>query len=572
MRLKILKNLIILGTALLIICLWYLQCVENERYKILSQNNRIRIVPLVAPRGNIYDRNMNLLAGSRLAFDCAIIPQEFDSESGQLGALCLLLGEPLEAIRDIINKNTIAPFAPLTLKKDIGKETAIKISEKIVDLPGVIIHTYPARFYPHANACAHVTGYVGKINEDELSVLRDYGYKMRDVVGRGGLELYYDDYLKGESGGRQTEVDSRGRELRSLGIKEPEKGLDIMTTIDIDLQEYASSLLEGLRGSIIVLESETGQILSMVSKPDYDPNIFIYPDNSLQVKRLLDRKDYPFVNRGISGLYPPGSVFKVVTATAALELGKIGDDERLNCNGYYMIGNRRFNCWRKKGHGSQKITEAIRNSCNVFFYQLGLKAGPDALTDFAERYQLNLPTNIDLPYEKSGVVPSGSWKRRFRKEAWYKGDTLNFAIGQGYLSLTPIGILKVYNTIAQNGYLITPIVVKNIGNVDVYNVEKSRINVTSNTFAAIKRGVGMAVEDENGTAHRAYVGGVDVAGKTGTAQTGAASTHAWFAGFAPNDKPRIAIVIFVEHGGKGGSIPCEIASKIFTKLKELEYL
>lgn len=572
MRLRFIKNIIILCIVILVFSLWYMQCVQGDRYIELSKRNRIRLVPLVGPRGNIYDRKGDLLAGNRLAFDCAVIPQEFKVDGEKLRELSSLLQVPPDSLKKKIKEDAIAPFISMVLKKDIGKTTAVAISERSVDFPGLIIHTYPTRYYPNGNIGSHITGYLGRINEEELNALRDYGYKPMDFVGRSGLELSYDDYLKGEEGGIQTEVDSRGRQLKVLAIREPEKGRDITVTIDLELERYLDSLLEGHRGAVIVMDSDSGEILGLVNKPNFNPNIFVSSTDPSLIKNLLRRRDYPLVNRAISGTYPPGSAFKIITASAALGLKKIGAKEKLDCKGFYIVGNRRFNCWKSSGHNLQTIREAIKNSCNVFFYQLGRRVGVEGLSSYALYYDFGSHTEIDLPYEANGIVPSRTWKKRYKKESWYEGDTVNFSIGQGYLLVTPVQILTMINAVATEGELVTPLLVKKIDSVEVFSPEKKRFNISKDTFKIIKDGVRRAVEDRNGTAGNAKVAGLEIAGKTGTAQTSTARTHAWFAGFSPIEKPKISLVVFLEYGGKGGNKPCKIAAKIFEKLKELKYL
>ncbi len=573
MRPRFLKNIFVLFFAILAFCLWYIQCIQGPRYTELSRKNRIRLLSLPGPRGNIYDKNRNLLAGNRLAFDCAVIPQEFKANGEKIEELCSILEIQANSLEERIKENAIAPFIATVLKRDIGKETAIAISERSVDFPGLIIQTYPIRYYPNGNIGSHVTGHLGRISEEEINALRDYGYKTRDFVGRGGLELFYDNYLKGEDGGVQTEVDSRGRELRVLGIKEPQKGRDITLTIDLELERYIDLLLEDCKGAVIIMNADSGEILGFISKPDFDPNIFVASDNRIPVKDLLRRHDYPLISRAISATYPPGSVFKIVTASAALELKKIKPEERLDCHGYYIVGDRRFKCWKKSGHNLQTMTEGIKNSCNVFFYQVGRRVGADALADYAMRYGFGKPAGVDLPYETGGIVPDRAWKRRHKKESWYEGDTVNYAIGQGYLLVTPMQILRMVNTVGTEGELVEPFLVKKIDTVEVFSPEKRQVSISKDTFKIIKEGMKKAVEDVKGTAKNANVADLRIAGKTGTAETGVeGKTHAWFAGFSPIEKPEISLVVFLEYGGKGGGKSCKIAAQIFEKLKEMGYL
>ncbi|MBL7070673.1 MAG: penicillin-binding protein 2 [Candidatus Omnitrophica bacterium] len=566
------KIMIVFFFIALVICLFYIQCLQSYHYSELSKRNRIRLLPLIAPRGNIYDRNGKLLAGNRLAFDCAVIPQEFNVDDKGLSRLSGLLELSEADLKKKLKEDFVAPFIPLIIKKDIGKETAISISERSVDFPGLIIQTYPTRHYPNSNVAGHIAGYVGKISEEELDVLREYGYKPMDLVGRGGIEFYYDDYLKGESGGMQIEVDAKGRELRVLGIREPSKGRDITTTIDIELEAFIDSLLEEHNGAVVVMDAEDGEVIGLVSKPDFNPNIFVSSSGYRKVTDLLGRSDYPLVNRAISGTYPPGSVFKIVTASAALDSGSIKHDEQLDCKGSYALGYRTFSCWKKSGHKLQTMAEGIKNSCNVFFYKAGRKTGVDKIEHFAALYGFGSKSGIDLPYESEGIVPGRSWKKREKMEKWYEGDTVNYAIGQGYLLVTPIQIARMINALALEGQMISPFIVKKIGDIDVSGSHKSWLNISGGTFNVIKEGTRRAVEDDQGTAKHAGVPGIEIAGKTGTAQAGPAGTHAWFAGYSPAGRPKISLVVFLEYGGSGGDKPCKIAAKIFKKLKELDYL
>ena len=572
MRIRFIKGVIIFFFVALGLSLFYIQCIQGYHYSELSQKNRIRLVPLLAPRGNIYDRTGRLLAGSRLAFDCTIIPQEFDVSEEKMRELAGLLGMEASSLKRIIAEDAVAPFIPLVLRKDIGKDTAIAISERGVDFPGLVIQTYPTRHYPNRVTGSHVVGYLGKISEGELEALREYGYEPMDLVGRGGLEFFYDDYLKGENGGMQVEVDARGRELRVLGVKEPERGKDIMVSLDLELQGFIDNLMEGSKGAVMIMSSTTGEMLSLVNKPDFDPNIFISSSRSSVISELLSRRDYPLVNRSISGTYPPGSAFKVVTASAALDLGLLDRDEQLECEGHYEVGYRRFNCWKRSGHKMQNIVEGIKNSCNVFFYKTGRRVGVDSLSDYAAQYGFGARSGIDLPYEAEGVVPTRSWKQRNIKESWYEGDTLNLAIGQGYLLVTPIQVLCMINALATEGQLIRPFLAKEIEGVEVYSDDRKWLNISGDVFRTVKEGTRSAVNGEHGTAGAARVDGLDIAGKTGTAQAGPEGTHAWFAGYSPSDRPRISLVIFLEYGGKGGDRPCKMAARIFEKLAELDYL
>lgn len=572
MTIGFIRKIIITALSILAIYLFYMQSARGRYYHELSMMNRIRLLPLSGPRGNIYDRNGSLLAGNRLAFDCAVVPQEFYPDGRSIEELGRLLDKPVHVLQGEIMGNAARPFVPLVIKDDVTKELAIVISEKSLDLPGVLIQTRSVRHYPHKNIGSHIIGYLGKINENELYTLSDYGYKAMDYVGRGGLELFYDSYLKGEEGGIQAEVDSRGRELRQLGIKEPGKGKDITTTIDLELEAHVDSLMDGQRGAAIVMSSKTGEVFALVSKPDFDPNLFISAANSNAVRSLLSRNDYPMIDRAVSAAYPPGSVFKLVTSSAALDMKRLSPNEQLDCHGFYMLGKWRFNCWKETGHGAETILGGIKNSCNVFFYQAGRKAGVDGLAAYAVKYGFGKLSAVDLPYEDAGIVPTRAWKLYKMRQGWFEGDTVNYAIGQGYLLVTPLQVVKMVNAVGTEGILVKPFLVRKIEGVETKWAERRQLDISKDIFRIIKEGMKMAVSDPGGTAKAAGIEGLTVAGKTGTAEAGPAGTHAWFAGFAPADDPKFSVVVFLEYGGKGGDKPAKTASSIFAKLKEMGYL
>ncbi len=436
----------------------------------------------------------------------------------------------------------------------------------------MVIQTSPLRNYVYDSTACHVIGYLGHINKKELTKLRNYGYQRRDLIGRSGVEKYYDNYLKGKDGGSQLEVNNRGRQLRMLGIKEAVAGKDISLTIDIDLQVFIEESMGGHRGAIVVMDSTNGEILGMLSRPGFDPDMFVSGASPGAISSFFKRSDFPLVNRAISGRYPPGSVFKVVVASAALDKEKINTRTHLGCKGSYTLGRRVFRCWKKKGHGSQNIREAIKNSCNVFFYQMGRIAGADNITEFAKKFGFGKSTGIDLPGEVSGLVPGRMWKMMSMRENWYEGDTVNFSIGQGYLLVTPLQIVRMMAASGNGGRLIRPHVVKRIDVVDAASPDPKPIRISKEALEIVKEGLDMVVNAERGTGRKARVKGLDIGGKTGTAQAGKDKTHAWFSGFSPVDDAKMAVVVFLEHGGKGGLSASKIAGEIFGKLHELGYL
>lgn len=573
MRARIFANVILFFFLVLIFGLSYTQVLKHASYKELSENNRIRVVSLASPRGKIYDRSGNLLVSNRISFDVEVIYQEINDVERVINSLGDILAMDKDLLSEKIGRSQEMPFVPVKIVEDIKKEKAIQIEEVRLDLPGVIITTRPLRNYIYKNMLSHAIGHLGKINEAELRKFKTYGYHMQDFVGKDGIERTFNDYLRGVDGGLQIEVDSKGRQLKLLAVKEPRPGRDLYLSIDKELQELCHSLLAARYGAIVAMEPSTGAILALVSHSDFDPNIFVSPNNFKEIRNLLnDSRTFPMLNRAISGTYQAGSVFKIVLATAALDSGRFDDKKTFSCNGSFPVGNRLFHCWREKGHGTSDITEAIKKSCNVFFYQLGLFLGADELSRYAFKLGLGRPTGIDLPGEVSGLVPTPRWKKSKFKTPWFKGETANYAIGQGYLLVTPIQILRLVGAIANKGKLVTPFIVERIEDVRLRHAQSQDIRLKDKALETVKEGLRMVVNEPGGTGLYARSKEVIIAGKTGTAQNPEEKPHAWFVGFAPFENPRICIVIFIEHGGKGGLEPARFGKKIIEKAKELELL
>lgn len=573
MRVRALAAAILVLFGALVIGLFYTQVVKNNLYWELSEKNRIRIMPLAAPRGKIYDRGGTLLVSNRLSFDVQVVFQEIKAPGKIADSLSGILGIDRESLAGRMEKAKDRPFVPVTIAEDIEKDKAVWIEEIIIDLPGIIVTTRPLRNYIKSKTFSHVTGYLGKISEAELKKYRTYGYRMQDYVGKDGVERTYNDYLKGTDGGLQVEVDSRGRELRLLAVKEPQPGRDIYLTLDAGLQDFCDSLLGAKRGVIVVMDPRTGAVLGLVSHPDYDPNVFAMPDNAREVSRFLeDSAAFPMLDRAIGGVYPLGSVFKIAIMTAALDSRKFDGKKNLSCYGTLRVGDRIFHCWNEKGHGAQNITEAVKNSCNVFFYQLGLLVGVDEISKYAFMLGLGRPTGIDLPGEASGLVPTPSWKKSRFKSAWFKGETANYAIGQGYLLVTPIQVACLVSAVANGGNLVEPFVVDRIEDVTLPHGEPKNIGLGPNAIETVKEGLRMVVNDRHGTGLYAKSSRVVISGKTGTAQNPRGVAHAWFAGFAPFEDPKLAVVVFIEHGGKGGLDPARFSKRILEQAKKMGLL
>ncbi|MDP2913775.1 MAG: penicillin-binding transpeptidase domain-containing protein, partial [Candidatus Omnitrophota bacterium] len=356
--------------------LFYTQVLRFGYYSRLSRNNSIRIVPIDSPRGNILDRNGVPLVTNRLSFDVALIYEELKDRKGLIKLLSGILKMPGEAITDALDKAGKKPYIPVTIAEDINKEKAIMLEEASCDMDGLLIQTKSKRNYLYGSVGSHCFGYLSQISEPELEGLKSYGYRMRDMIGRDGIEKFYNTYLEGTDGGIQIEIDSLGRQTRILGLKEPSSGKDLYLTLDIRLQLACDKLLGEHKGAVIAMDPRNGEVLALASHPAFDPNTFVKPKTSAERVRLLkDKTGKPMFNRAISGLYPPGSIFKIVTATSALETNRIKPDTRFFCGGSYKLGNATFDCWKKEGHGSQNIRGGLTYSCNVFFYNTARAVG-----------------------------------------------------------------------------------------------------------------------------------------------------------------------------------------------------
>lgn len=567
--------------ALLILGLIYTQIIRFPHYSRLSKDNAIRIIPIDGARGTIFDRNGVALVDDRISFNVALVYQELRNKEKLVRLLSRLLNIDRDKIEDAIEVAARKPYAPVTIVEDVDKENAFILEEESFDIRGLLIETKSVRNYIYNSVGAHVFGYLSEISEKELEDLRAYGYRPKDLVGRDGLEKYYNKYLAGNGGGVQVQVDNRGRQVGILGYKEPKKGTDLHLTIDINLQKACDRELEGRTGAIIVMDPHSGEVLALSSSPSYDPNIFIRPYESAKRVRLLrDRIRHPLLNRAISCAYPPGSVFKIIVASAALDLKKISVRKNFNCTGTYTLGRGRFDCWKEGGHGLQNITNALANSCNIFFYNIGRALGVDNIEGYSHIFGLGRKTGIDLPDEAKGIVPGRIWKKLYKKDQWYEGDTVNYAIGQGYVLTTPIQVLEMMSIIADNGYAAIPHIVKRIGTKEINMAEGKRVKLSGGTIKIVREGIFKVINDESGTGKRAQVDGISIAGKTGTAQNPQGRTHAWFTGFAPfypstegqARSAKICLVVFLEHGGKGGLEPSEIAKEIFKEAKVGGYL
>jgi len=554
MRLKILQGFFTVLFVLLGISLYYLQIIRGPYYADLSMRNSIRLLNIAAPRGIIYDRNGKPLAGNGLSFGIFIVPQEADDLDGEMEKLANIIGVSKSLLERNYKRNRTAAFVPCELIRGVSKKAAIMVEEAKINMPGILVKEIPIRDYIYKDAFSHSVGYIGEIGQVELELLRPYGYSIKDMIGKDGVERYCDKILRGRNGGMQIQVDNRGRQKKVLSFRRPKSGRDVYLTLDAGLQKRVWSLMKGNAGAAIFMEPDSGEILSLVSSPSFDPNE--------SLADVLKDKEAPLLNRAIMGIYPPGSVFKIVTTIAGLDSKRIKPETSFVCTGKLKIGKDEFSCWNKDGHGYVDLNKAISWSCNIYFYHVGLLVGLEKLYEYAGQFGFGKKTGIELFGELDGFVPTRQWKKAEKKENWYAGDTANLAIGQGDLQVTPLQVLRMVASIANGGGLVEPHILRRVGDADVVNFNKEILKLRKEDIDTLKNGMKGVVEDPGGTGSAAWSGLVSISAKTGTAQVGGGlNPHGWFAGFAPSEDPKISFVVFLEYGGSGGDLPAQIAKE-----------
>jgi len=559
-RFFVFGSLLCLGLALFDV---QVRC--GGEYRDLANRNRIRLLYLEAPRGDIYDRNGAVLATSRPSFDVFVIPEDFDGKNAEF--LSGVLGLKKEKILSKINHPKDAPFVPVLLKRDVKKAVVFKLEERKPELAGVSVEIRPIRFYPQGTCASHVIGYLGKISKREYRGQEDEGlYRFDDWIGRSGVEKIFERELKGEDGGKQIEVNSQGRMIRVLSERDPRPGSDLALTIDSKLEEKISQIFGDRIGSAIVLDLETGEILTLVSKPNFNPNVFVSPGEGTERGRIFKNPSSPLLNRGVSTGYPPGSVFKLVTALSALDTGVVPPGKRFFCKGFFRLNprSRAFQCWRDGGHGAVNLFEAVEQSCNVYFYNVGSRVGPDTLSRYAHELGLGEAVELELPNVFPGVIPNREWKKKTYHDAWYEGETLNFAIGQGYVLTSPLQILRMVGLIATEGNLPEIHIAKT--GKKTKKTRKPVVRVES--IRLLKKAMTRVIQTDRGTGQLARVDFMTMAGKTGTAQAPPKEPHSWFSGFFPYENPKYALVVLIEHGGSGGFYAAKLAKEIVLGMKE----
>lgn len=569
-RVSVLQASIVILVALLVLQFWNLQVIRARHFRELAENNRSRVVTLAAPRGTLLDRNGQILVGNRPSFNLVLVPEHVLDLDRVVSRLAATLGTGEAVIRERLARRQ--PLRPVVVKADADLDAVAALEARKLELPEVSVEVVPLRSYPLAAAAAHALGRVGEITERQLQLKEFRDLAPGALVGQAGVESRYNRELMGRDGFRRVIVNSRGLEVSEAERRPPEDGPSLTLSLDASLQVAMERAFEGRAGSGVALDPETGEILAMTSTPAYDPNEFTTGiDHSLWAS-LARSPETPLMNRVIQGVYAPGSTFKLVAATAALEEGVITPSTTFFCPGYLAVYNTVFRCNTAGGHGVVDLRRAIALSCNVYFYQVGIRLEIERLSKWARLMGLGTPTGVDLPAESSGLMPSPEWKLRALKTPWYAGETVSVAIGQGQVNATPLQMARVAAFVANGGRLVRPHLVREAAGRPLPSPAPQPVGVREETIAAVREGMRAVVAE--GTGWRARLSSVEVCGKTGSAQVVASSTlerspdaqellpHGWFVAFAPADRPRIALAVLVEHGGSGGVAAAPVARQI----------
>ncbi len=578
---------LVVAFALVVVRLWYLQGIQGEHFLELSKNNRIREREVTAPRGMILDRKGRILVDSFPRYDVTVTPEDVESVDETVAYLSVLLQMDPAQVRDRIRKQQSRPFDAALIKEDVSREELAAVVTHSSDLPGVEVNVRALRHYLFGPLLSSLLGYVGRLGKEDLQRHVNDGYGPGDLIGVLGIERRLEPELHGSNGTRQLVVDSQGRELSTLGEDPPSPGLNVVLTLDAEVQNRAEQAMGDESGSVVALDVNTGDVLAWVSKPTFDPNQFSHGMHAADWEKLNTDKLKPMLNRPIQGTFPPGSTFKIVMALAALEEGVMRPEREVYCPGGLNFGGRFFRCWRHGGHGTVSLHRALVESCDTYFYEAGIELGVDRIAKWANAFGLGFPTGIEIqtrggrPLESPGLIPSSAWKRARFKSDWYPGETLSVAIGQGYVTVTPLQQAVMASVIANGGTRYQPHFVRYLqsfdGRIDrqFEPVVESRFEAHPQYLQAVQSGLLGVVSEPHGTGEKARIPGVPVAGKTGTAQVRGMRPgenedkvdkqyrdHAWFVCYAPADHPEIAVAVLVEHGGHGGAAAAPVAKAV----------
>ena len=564
--------------------LYNIQILDSSKYKTMSKKNQIDLEIIFPIRGKIFDRNKVLIAKNEKVYDVYLIPENTKSINNTLNALSQFIDIDFAKRRKVIELSTqVKKFEKIKIFENISWSTLEKIETNKYNLQGIFIAEDYLRVYPYKDNFSHLLGYISKPNQQELTL--PFISKMPNLdIGKEGLEKSFNPLLVGKAGQREIEVNSNGRIIREISKVDSVKGEEVSLSLDLRIQQYAINLLKSHKaGSINVINIKNGEILCMASTPTYDPNKIIKKPNKEYWESILANTLSPLTNRSIQGLYSPGSTFKMIVAIAALKHGIINTDTTHSCTGKIGFGDRLYHCWKTNGHGKMNVTDAIKQSCDVFFYEISKKLGIDKIAEVAKDFGLGQSYDISLPNQKTGIVPNKKWKKEKMGESWYAGETLISAIGQGFVLTNPFQLAVMTSIIASNGKMIEPTIIK--GN----RVSFKTNDKYSKEIKIIKKAMFKVVNENKGTAFNSRLQDIKFAGKTGTSQVRRISLseresddfrekeqewknrdHALFVGYMPYDDPKYSISVIIEHGGSGASTAAPIAKQIFNYINELE--
>lgn len=584
-RLKVFMTVVVMMFCVLFARLWYLQIVKGPQFLVMSEENRIRLLRVKAPRGILSDTDGFVLVRNRPSFNVFIIPEDVQELEKTAQRLETLLQLPKDKIVEKV-KNTRRPkFEPVLIVRDVNQKTVAYLEEHQVELPGVMVEVEPLRYNVYNALASHVLGYLGEITEKQLEnkeVCVDC--VQGDLVGQYGIEKMLNLYLNGTPGGKRVEVNAHGREIGTISEENPIPGHNVTLTLNLHIQQVIEEALGDSAGAVVAINPQNGHVLAMVSRPAFDPNLFAGGISVENWQQLISNPKHPLQNKTIQSHYAPGSTFKIPVGSALLQNKIVSPNTALGCTGSVHLANTIKRCWKDGGHGAVTIRQAIEQSCNVFFYRAGLDLGIDELSRYVKSFGFGERTGIDLPNEEPGLIPTRAWKEENIGDRWYPSETMDAAIGQGFVSVTPLQLANMVAAVANGGTLYKPMLIQKITNGNGELVQEfqpqviRRVPVEEKYLKIVREGMWMVVNGERGTAKGSRIEGFEFAGKTGTAQVvslqkGNAEDlpeelrdHAWFICFAPIEKPEIAMAILVEHGVGGSRSAAPVAKTIFERL------
>jgi penicillin-binding protein 2 len=582
-RLSVALTIVVACFVVLIARLFFLQVIEGDELRRQSEINSIRLKSVDAPRGLIYDTNHRLLADNRPAYDLSVIVKDARPLERTIAKLSHYSGiDETELWERLEEAKGTRAYKPVVLKSDIGREALAAVEANRWDLPGIVVSVSPRRDYVFSPSAAHILGYMGEITVAELKDERFKGCKSGDFVGKYGIERAREHWLRGQRGGQQVEVNATGQVVRVLNTVDAIPGNNVILTIDQTLQQRAEELLAHQAGAVVAVDPRNGEVLAMASTPSFDQNAFITGLSHDAWNALISDPQRPLSNKAIQAEYPPASTYKIIAAAAGLEEGVIDLNTSIFCPGSIRFGNRTYRCWKRWGHGEVDIFKSLRESCDVFYYKVGQELGVDRLAWYARAFGLGEPTGVDLGHEEGGLIPTAAWKKRRMGVSWQAGETLSVVIGQGFNLATPLQMALVAAAVGNGGTRYRPQLVKTIRTADgktVYESEPEvvgRLPVSEENLRIVREGLFEVVNRRHGTAWASRLDQVVMCGKTGTAQVigrkedaakgedeyGPIKDHAWFVAYAPQENPRIAVAVLIEHGEHGSSAAAPVAAEM----------